>query len=125
MLPEAEATGRCEVRSESYVFRVDTNAKGRVTGVSYFALCSEALIAGTDKVFSSIDYTLTANVEDLELTGIADLNATGNARARRFYERNGWYDAGDLAYQAQIAGGSITVPCRRYEKHLKKDRSGS
>jgi ribosomal protein S18 acetylase RimI-like enzyme len=51
--------------------------------------------------------------------------ATGNARARRFYERNGWYDAGDLAYQAQIAGGSITVPCRRYEKHLKRDRSGS
>ena len=36
MLPEAEATGRCEVRSESYVFRVDTNDKGRVSGVSYF-----------------------------------------------------------------------------------------
>jgi len=36
MLPEAEATGRCEVRSESYVFRVDTSDKGRVTGVSYF-----------------------------------------------------------------------------------------
>ena len=36
MLPEAEATGRCEVRSECYVFRVDTNDKGRVTGVSYF-----------------------------------------------------------------------------------------
>ncbi len=36
MIPEAEATGRCEVRSESYVFRVDTNDRGRVTGVSYF-----------------------------------------------------------------------------------------
>ena len=36
MLPEAEATGRCEVRSESYVFRVATNDRGRVTGVSYF-----------------------------------------------------------------------------------------
>jgi choline dehydrogenase-like flavoprotein len=36
MLPEAEATGRCEVRSESYVFRVDTNERGRVTGVAYF-----------------------------------------------------------------------------------------
>ena len=35
-LPEAEATGRCEVRSESYVFRVDTNDRGRVTGVTYF-----------------------------------------------------------------------------------------
>ena len=36
MMPEAEATGRCEVRAESYVFRVETNDRGRVTGVSYF-----------------------------------------------------------------------------------------
>ena len=36
MIPEAEATGRCEVRSESYVFRVDVNDRDRVTGVTYF-----------------------------------------------------------------------------------------
>jgi choline dehydrogenase-like flavoprotein len=36
MIPEAEATGRCEVRSESYVVRIDTNQKGRATGVTYF-----------------------------------------------------------------------------------------
>jgi choline dehydrogenase-like flavoprotein len=36
MIPEAEQTGRCEVRSESYVFRVATNDRGRVTGVHYF-----------------------------------------------------------------------------------------
>ena len=36
MIPEAEATGRCEMRSESYVFRVETNADGRATGVIYF-----------------------------------------------------------------------------------------
>ncbi len=36
MIPEAEATGRCEVRSGSYVFRVDTDARGRATGVAYF-----------------------------------------------------------------------------------------
>jgi len=36
MIREAEATGRCEVRADSYVFRVDTNAKGRATGVAYF-----------------------------------------------------------------------------------------
>jgi choline dehydrogenase-like flavoprotein len=35
-IPEAEATGRCEVRPESYVFNVDMNDKGRVTGVRYF-----------------------------------------------------------------------------------------
>jgi choline dehydrogenase-like flavoprotein len=36
MIPEAEATGRCEVRSESYVFRIETNGRNRVTGVRYF-----------------------------------------------------------------------------------------
>jgi choline dehydrogenase-like flavoprotein len=36
MIPEAEATGRCEVRAQSYVFRVATNAGGRTTGVHYF-----------------------------------------------------------------------------------------
>jgi choline dehydrogenase-like flavoprotein len=36
MIPEAEATGRCEVRPESYVVRIDTDKQRRVTGVSYF-----------------------------------------------------------------------------------------
>ncbi|MDP9090823.1 MAG: GMC family oxidoreductase [Pseudomonadota bacterium] len=36
MIPEAEATGLCEVRSGSYVFHIDTNAQGRTTGAHYF-----------------------------------------------------------------------------------------
>jgi choline dehydrogenase-like flavoprotein len=36
VLPEAEATGRCEVRPESYVSRIETNKQGRATGVAYF-----------------------------------------------------------------------------------------
>lgn len=36
MIPEAEATGLCEVRAESYVYRVATNAAGRASGVHYF-----------------------------------------------------------------------------------------
>jgi len=35
MIPEAEATGRCEIRANSYVVRIDTDAKGRATGVVY------------------------------------------------------------------------------------------
>jgi choline dehydrogenase-like flavoprotein len=35
-IPEAEATGLCEIRASSYVYHVDTNAKGRTTGVHYF-----------------------------------------------------------------------------------------
>ena len=32
----AERTKRCEVRSDSYVSRIETNAQGRVTGAAYF-----------------------------------------------------------------------------------------
>lgn len=42
----------------------------------------------------------------------------GNARARAFYERCGWTDAGAIDYRADIVEGSIVVPCRRYEKRL-------
>jgi ribosomal protein S18 acetylase RimI-like enzyme len=44
--------------------------------------------------------------------------AAGNARARRFYERNGWRDAGALDYEAEISGGTLVVPCRRYQKRV-------
>ena len=45
--------------------------------------------------------------------------ATGNARARRFYEKCGWRDAGGFDYGAEIRGGTIAVPCRRYEKRVR------
>ena len=35
-IPEAEATGRCEIRSESYVRKVEIDDRGRATGVIYF-----------------------------------------------------------------------------------------
>ena len=47
--------------------------------------------------------------------------AAGNARARRFYERSGWRDAGAFDYAAEIAGGTIAVPCRRYERRLGRE----
>ena len=42
----------------------------------------------------------------------------GNARARRFYERSGWRDVRGFDYPAEIRGGTLPVPCRRYEKRL-------
>ena len=44
--------------------------------------------------------------------------ATGNARARRFYERSGWADAGAFDYPAATDDGPIPVPCHRYVKKV-------
>ena len=36
VIPVAQQTGRCEIRTASYAYRVETNAQGRATGVAYF-----------------------------------------------------------------------------------------
>ncbi|WP_205471139.1 GNAT family N-acetyltransferase [Nocardioides sp. SYSU D00038] len=40
--------------------------------------------------------------------------ATANARARRFYEREGWTDEGPFDYPAEGPDGPIVVACHRY-----------
>jgi GNAT superfamily N-acetyltransferase len=42
----------------------------------------------------------------------------GNARARRFYERCGWSNAGRLEYVVEDRGVTIDVPTLRYEKQV-------
>jgi ribosomal protein S18 acetylase RimI-like enzyme len=44
--------------------------------------------------------------------------ASGNARARRFYEKRGWVDDGEFAYPAQGPDGPIDVACHRYSKRV-------
>ena len=43
----------------------------------------------------------------------------GNARARRFYERHGWVDRGDLPYEVTAGGRTFVSPCRRYVKQVR------
>jgi len=43
-----------------------------------------------------------------------------NRRARAFYARRGWADAGPVAYQARTGSGTVTVAVRRYEKALRR-----
>jgi putative acetyltransferase len=42
----------------------------------------------------------------------------GNARARVFYEKQGWTDAGDLPYEVTAGGERFVSPCRRYVKSV-------
>jgi hypothetical protein len=43
---------------------------------------------------------------------------SGNARARRFYERCGWNETGPILNPAETSTGTMLVPALRYEKTL-------
>jgi putative acetyltransferase len=48
----------------------------------------------------------------------------GNARARAFYEREGWHDEGALPYEVSAGSQTFISPCRKYVKRVGQDRSG-
>jgi GNAT superfamily N-acetyltransferase len=80
----------------------------------------EQVYVGSEHRGSGIAGTLLAEAERLVKAGGHQeawlAVATGNARARRFYERNGWTDRGPFDYPASVGTGSIPVPCHRYVK---------
>ena len=49
----------------------------------------------------------------------------GNARARRFYERNGWHDEGEFDYEAAGESGPIVFLCHRYVKESSARRAAA
>jgi Ca2+-binding RTX toxin-like protein len=67
---------------------------------------SEALNAGIDKVFASINYALGANLENLELTGGANLNGTGNGFANVITGNSGNNTLSGLAGNDTLDGGA-------------------
>jgi serralysin len=60
-----------------------------VDNVGDVVIETDASLTAIDRVFSSIDYTLTANVENLLLLGNADINATGNSVNNRLVGNDG------------------------------------
>ncbi|MDP9793528.1 GNAT superfamily N-acetyltransferase [Catenuloplanes nepalensis] len=54
--------------------------------------------------------------------------APGNARARRFYERQGWSDDGEFDFRAEVGESVLLVPVRRYVRPApahRPDQGGS
>ncbi len=49
----------------------------------------------------------------------------GNQRARSFYSRHGWRDAGPFTYMAETEIGPLAIPSHRYETDLTDDATRS
>ncbi len=68
-------------------------------------IATEALNGGRDVVRASVSYTLGANLEQLTLTGTADINATGNALANTLTGNDGANTLDGGAGADRLAGG--------------------
>ncbi|WP_419998747.1 N-acetyltransferase family protein [Streptomyces boninensis] len=67
---------------------------------------------------------LAAAEEHLAKAGHAEIwlaVVPGNERARRFYARNGWRDAGPHPYEAVAGDGMLPVAVHRYTRMLAED----
>ncbi|MGE0621666.1 MAG: GMC family oxidoreductase [Pseudomonadales bacterium] len=94
MIPQAEATGRCEIRPESVVVRVETGADGRATRVVY--LDSE----GTERAQAAKAVVLSANGAEttrLLLLSESAQHPDGLANSSGFVGRNLMHNGHSLA----------------------------
>jgi GNAT superfamily N-acetyltransferase len=77
----------------------------------------DASARGTGVAAELLEHAEAVIARDHDIAWLAVV--AGNARARRFYERSGWHDAGPVVYQAQVSGGTVDVPSHRYEKRVR------
>lgn len=81
----------------------------------------QVYVAGHHRGEGVADVLLTAAEQQILDAGHATAwlaVVAGNARARRFYERRGWSDAGLFTHAAPTTHGPVPVPAHRYVKEL-------
>lgn len=117
--PESFAERSPERVSDTTVITVDGVVAGFVMVVGDEA---EQVYLDSSHRGSGIAATLLAEAERQVLAAGHDAAwlavVAGNARARAFYERQGWRDDGPFSYAAHGPSGPIEVPCHRYTKPL-------
>ena len=62
VIPVAQRTGRCEIRTASYAYRVETDARGRASGVAYFDSLRERQLQKARAVIVSANGAETARL---------------------------------------------------------------
>lgn len=117
--------------SESFELRAAERIGDTVVATVDGAVAGFVMVVGdeVEQVYVSRDHRGTAVAAELlaEAERLVARNGhqhawlavvAGNARARRFYQRNGWADQGLFDYPAASAAGPIPVPAHRYVKRV-------
>jgi choline dehydrogenase-like flavoprotein len=95
MIPLAEASGHCEIRAECAVFRIETNAHGRVSEVLYYDPDGNEQSQNAKAVIVSANGAETAR---LLLNSAAQRHPDGLANSSGFVGRNLMFNSHSLAY---------------------------
>ncbi len=86
MIPLAEATGRCEIRPNSYVHRISADKSGRATGVEYFDAKRNAYLQKAKAVL------VCANGAETPRLLLLSASFAISQRAGQF-QRDGWQES--------------------------------
>ena len=106
MIPEAEKTGKCEIRAESYVRKIETNAAGRATGVIYFDKTGREILQRARAVMLCANGSETPR---LLLMSKSNRFPNGLANSNGLVGKYLMFDAGTMTM------GLFDQPCNEYK----------
>ena len=122
MIPEAEQTGRCEIRPNSYVRRIQTDARGNVTGVVYFDAAKREIMQRAKAVIVSAN---GAETPRLLLNSATNLFPNGLANSSgavgKYLMFNGGAFAGGL-FEHELNGHKSVQVSRYIQDHYRLDK---
>ncbi len=112
VIPEAEATGKCEIRPDSYVRKIEIDAKGRATGVKYFDAQKREIFQRAKAVVVSAN---GAETPKLLLMSKSNLFPDGLANSSGYVGKHIMFNGGAYAgglFEHEVNGYKGTVVSR-------------
>lgn len=123
MIPEALKSGRCEVRSNSYVRKIETASSGRVTGVVYFDKDRKEVMQRAKAVVLSAN---GAETPRLLLMSKSNLFPNGLANSSGVVGKHFMFNGSAISdgeFEHEIHGHKGPVVTRITQEHYELDES--
>jgi choline dehydrogenase-like flavoprotein len=122
MIPEAEQTGRCEIRPNSYVRRVQTDARGNATGVVYFDAQKREIMQRAKAVIVSANGAETPRLLFNSATNLFPNGlANSSGAVGKYLMFNGGAFAGAL-FEHELNGYKSVQVSRYVQDHYRLDK---
>ena len=122
MIPDAERTGRCEIRPNSYVRKIQTDPRGLVTGVVYFDSAKREIMQRAKAVVLSAN---GAETPRLLLMSRSNLFPNGLANSSGVVGRHLMFNGGAFVggvFEHEVNGHKSVQVSRYVQDHYRLDK---